>query len=149
MYKLPEEILNIIFNYGGYKTMFIDKFLYNKIISIRNHFREKPIKISYSLLRWKEKRIAYDTGTLFKHRPSFCKESDKYIFLDGKVSINNFDKYGNIKPSKLLKEKIIPVSETDTKYINDCGISKTIYWTIDNIKIYDLNEAKNYKLVWN
>ena len=36
---LPEEILNKIFEFGGYNTMFIDKFLYYKI-GIRNFFRE-------------------------------------------------------------------------------------------------------------
>ena len=53
---LPEEILNKIFEFGGYNTMFIDKFLYYKISSIRNFFRENPLKIKYSLLRWKKKK---------------------------------------------------------------------------------------------
>jgi hypothetical protein len=149
MYKLPEEILNIIFEYGGYKTMFIDKFLYKKIISIRNIFRENPLKINYTLFKWKEKRVAYDNGTLFKHRPSFYCESSKTIKLYEKIPINIINRNYSIIPSKLLKDKIIPLSDTSISYINDCGISKTIYWTINTIKINNIEDGKLYKLVWN
>ena len=144
---LPEDILNIIFEYGGYKTMFFDKIIFNKILSIRKHFREKPLKIKYNLFRWKEKRIYYDDGII--PRPSFYKEPIKTILLDGKISIYKIDEKGNISPSILLKDKIIPLSDTKISYINDCGIRRTTYWTIDIIKIENINEGILYKLVWN
>jgi|UniRef100_A0A6C0C0Y6 hypothetical protein len=149
MLKLPEEILYKIFEFGGYNTMFIDKFLYYKILSIRTFFRENPLKIKYSLLRWKKKRILYDEGTYFKHRPSFLKETDKIIELSEKIPINELDICGNITPSTILQDKIIPLSETKINYINECGIERIIYWTIYSIKCNNINQANKYKLVWN
>ena len=146
---LPEEILNKIFEFGGYNTMFIDKFLYYKISSIRNFFRENPLKIKYSLLRWKKKRILYDEGTYFKHRPSFIKQNEKVIEISGKIPINKIDKFGNITPSTLLQDKIIPLSESKINYINECGIERIIYWTIYSIKCNNINQGIKYKLVWN
>ena len=149
MHKLCEEILLLIFEYGGYKTMFIDKFLYNKIISIRNEFREKPLKINYNLIKWKEKHFAYNDGTLIKNRPSFYNEKIKSENLYGKIPLKFMDNYGNIQPSTLLKDKIIPISETSTFYNSNYGVNKTIYYTIHKIITNNIKKAKLYKLVWN
>ena len=111
--------------------------------------RENPLKIKYSLLRWKKKRILYDEGTYFKHRPSFIKQNEKVIEISGKIPINKIDKFGNITPSTLLQDKIIPLSESKINYINECGIERIIYWTIYSIKCNNINQGIKYKLVWN
>ena len=147
MINLPTDILNIIFQYGGYKTMFIDKYLYKKISTIRNDFRENPLKINYKLIQWKRKITYYDDSVI-TGRPSFMKREKQLFYLSGKIPINIINKRGIITPSIKLKDELIPLSYTKETGNCDCEISKTIYWTIDIINTENINKAKLYKLVW-
>ena len=67
----------------------------------------------------------------------------------GTVGCVALDKFGNITPSTLLQDKIIPLSESKINYINECGIERIIYWTIYSIKCNNINQGIKYKLVWN
>lgn len=147
MIILPTDILNIIFKYGGYKTLFIDKYLYKKISNIRKDFREKPLKINYNLIQWK-KKITYYDDTVVTSRPSFIKREKQIFYLYGKIPINIINTSGIITPSIKLKDELIPLSYIKETGNCDCEISKTIYWTIDIINTKNINKGNLYKLVW-
>ena len=147
MFKLPNDILNIIFQFIGYKAMFFDKDLFYKILNIRDYFNENPLKINYTLIEWKRK-ISYYYDTVIASRPSFIKKELFSFYLNGKIPINIVKNSGIIIPSIKLKDKLIPLSYTKETSNCDRDIVKTIYWTIDIIKTENVNKSKLYKLVW-
>jgi hypothetical protein len=132
----PDDINLIIYSYVGNKFI-VNKNINNKIIEIRKKFYKTPIKLYYRLARWKYNKKWGGEGnrTIYnkfktKMRPTLkvtkTMEVNIYDIPIGKMNCN-----GNIYPSKMLEDKLIPKSfpkyDLDNVYINTNGYSWSVY----------------------
>lgn len=124
---LPSNILWHIWQYVGSKSYFLDKELISIIQHKRTQFVERPLRIYYTLYRWKQKNYRCDDGSVMTTRPSMYPENIRFIDISGGAIGKIYNKK-YIRLSQKIKDKIIPLSSL---YESSNGFNlKVIYWTI-------------------
>ncbi len=124
----PSNILWHIWQYVGAKSYFLDKELISIIRHKRMQFIKTPLRIYYTLYRWKQKNYRCDDDNIITGRPSVYPEKIRFIDISNGTIGKIYDtKY--IKLSQKIKDKIIPLSYL---YESSNGFNlKIIYWTIN------------------
>ena len=146
---IPNEIMFRIFELSENKNLiYLDKSFNNYIKLIRinfvNKIKNRPIKINYQLIRWKEK---YKEN--FKYRPSMCVEPERIFNLDiNNLGLNiGYLNDNNINFTKDFEDQVVPTSyiKEVNPYIHYTGY--VTYWTIRSAYTEDIELFKEYCLL--
>ena len=143
--RLPEDILWNIWTYAGPKSYFLDKQLIYIIDAKKKLFIVKPLRLFYTLCRWKKKHYYNELHEeLRTGRPNMYIELTKYLDLSG-CPIGKVNNDQTIQISQQVVDKLIPVS---TIRESSNGFRLTIlYWTINSVWTID-TRTKLYTRLW-
>jgi protein gp37 len=142
--ELNEDILLIIYSYGGPNTIFLNKKFKNYIDKLKNEFISEPLRLKYRLIRWKSKFYNDIIG-----RPSMLIENYDNLEIKGNIYLGKLlDDNKTIEFSKQFQNFIIPVSKMELS--NSAYKGNVIYWEVNNLILIDSKyRFENYSLLWN
>ena len=148
---IPVDLCYTIWEFIGNKAILLNKDLLTLINSKKKEFINNPLTIKFRLARFKERRS--NLSTRYRRRPSILVEKWEEQKLNGDYKINSIDNNGQIMPSDIFKESLIPVSEATVIYdrplIDDFDYYyKVIYWEFYEMYTEEVERGKLYKMLF-
>ena len=142
--KLNDDILLIIYSYGGPNTIFLNKNFKRYIDKLKHEFVLEPLRLKYRLTRWKSK--FYNE---IMSRPSMLIENYNDLEIKGNLYLGELaDDKKTILYSKQFQNFIIPISKM--KLSNSAYKGNVIYWELNNLILIDSKSRfENYSILWN
>ena len=142
--QLPEDILWEIWTYAGPKSYFLDKGLLSIISNKKQTFFERPLRIHYTLLRWKRKGVFSERTPIHIGRTSRYSESPRYLDIKN-CSLGHINNDHTLNVSQQLADKLIPLSFIyETSNVSKLSLT---YWTIISVWTIDIR-TKLYSRLW-
>jgi len=143
---LNNDSLSIIYSFVGPKSLYLSRdFFLNYYQMLKKEFVDKPIKLKYQLIRWKNKFYSNYQG-----RPSMLLEEFQDIEIKGGIYLGKIDNLNSeIYFSKKFEDLVIPTSTMKMRNAyNYCGI--VIYWSLRTLICVDTRDRLiKYNLLWN
>lgn len=156
MNQIPLDICITIWEFAGLNTVFLNKDLIKFIKQKKRELERNPVIIYYRLVKLKESNYSYrgyyfqnNEHMRYNRRPSIAVDKyHKNIILNGNCPIGELlDKTTNIKPSKILHDKLIPCSTcsySEDRRNEGYWHCRVTYWELFEIYCDDAVKAKDY-----
>jgi hypothetical protein len=146
--KLPIDIMLNIYSYTGPKLLYVNnKELLKNIISIKNGFKEKGIRIYYQI------REVITQSTDKHYNPKYNVYAECNVVYRGYMDIGGVTNINTIRSSEyfdilLPKTKYELLRSSVYSYPNFKVAYKKTHYEYSYIKVDNICEFKNYQLVW-
>ena len=147
--NIPIDVLFIIWRFGGTKTLFLSRMLFQKIDSYKTGFIKKPLIVKYNLVEVRKYIFRYrKRDGWYNHeagRPAFYERKPESIALNGQYPLGFINNQGILKVSEKLYDELIPCSIIEQNVTT--GPDKIIYYILRNIQCDD-KRKKIYSLLF-